>query len=136
MKLSIFHDGQFFVGLVEYQDNLVSKFLKVTFGSEPSDEKVLNFIYWKLNPLLEKTITTKNKPIKPKKVNPKRLQRKVAKEQKAPKFTTLAQQAIKEEQELKKHNSKKLNKLKREQHSKYQRKLKRKRQKISINVTK
>lgn len=55
MKLSIFHDGQFFVGVVEYQEGFIHKYLKVTFGNEPSDETVLRFITFKLIPLLNQT---------------------------------------------------------------------------------
>ena len=46
-------------------------------------------------------------------MNPKRLQRKVAKEQNKPKFTTIAQEAMKKEQELKKKDGKSVrNKIK------------------------
>ena len=62
----------------------IHKYLKVTFGNEPSDETVLRFITFKLIPLLNQT-HGKKKPIqKHKKINPKRLQRKIAKEQKRP----------------------------------------------------
>ncbi len=97
----------FFVGVVEYQEGFIHKYLKVTFGNEPSDETVLRFITFKLIPLLNQT-HGKKKPIqKHKKINPKRLQRKIAKEQKETNLTTFAQQAIKEEQELNKLKSKK-----------------------------
>ena len=126
MKLSIFHDGQFFVGVVEYQEGFIHKYLKVTFGNEPSDETVLRFITFKLIPLLNQT-HGKKKPIqKHKKINPKRLQRKIAKEQKETNLTTFAQQAIKEEQELNKLKSKKLQRLEKERHRQYKRMLKRK----------
>lgn len=62
MKLSIFHDGQFFVGVVEYQEGFIHKYLKVTFGNEPSDETVLRFITFKLITLLNQT-HGKKKPI-------------------------------------------------------------------------
>ena len=55
MKLSIFHDGQFFVGVVEYQEGFIHKYLKVTFGNEPSDETVLRFITIKSNTWQEET---------------------------------------------------------------------------------
>ncbi|EGG60599.1 YjdF family protein [Staphylococcus epidermidis] len=135
MKLSIFHDGQFFVGVVEYQEGFIHKYLKVTFGNEPSDETVLRFITFKLIPLLNQT-HGKKKPIqKHKKINPKRLQRKIAKEQKETNLTTFAQQAIKEEQELNKLKSKKLQRLEKERHRQYKRMLKRKKHMKSTKVT-
>lgn len=67
---------------------------------------MLRLITFKLIPLLNQT-QGKKKPIqKHKKINPKRLQRKIAKEQKETNLTTFAQQAIKEEQELNKLKSK------------------------------
>ena len=41
MELSIFHDGQFFIGIVEYKIGSKSKFVKYTFGAEPNDGEVL-----------------------------------------------------------------------------------------------
>ncbi|EOD8703157.1 DUF2992 family protein, partial [Staphylococcus aureus] len=60
-----------------------------------------------------------------KKINPKRLQRKVAKEQAKQTFTTQSQEALKKEQELRKKASKKRNKIQRELQKEYKRKLKR-----------
>lgn len=114
MELSIFHDGQFFIGLVEYKVGRKSKFVKYTFGTEPDDEQVICFIEKYLLAMIEntkKSVITKEKK---RKVNPKRLQRQVAKEQKSPKDFTKAQIAIKEEQELNKKLSKKRSKANRE----------------------
>ena len=109
----------------EYQEGFIHKYLKVTFGNEPSDETVLRFITFKLIPLLNQT-HGKKKPIqKHKKINPKRLQRKIAKEQKETNLTTFAQQAIKEEQELNKLKSK-TSAFRKERHRQYKRMLKRK----------
>ncbi|MCI2848389.1 DUF2992 family protein, partial [Staphylococcus hominis] len=44
MKLTIFHDGQFFIGLVEYTKNKKSVLAKYTFGTEPDRETILKFI--------------------------------------------------------------------------------------------
>ncbi|MEJ7373564.1 DUF2992 family protein, partial [Staphylococcus epidermidis] len=38
MKLTIFHDGQFFVGLIEYKQQQKSFFVKYVFGTEPDSE--------------------------------------------------------------------------------------------------
>ena len=101
MKLTIFHDGQFFIGLVEYTKNKKSVLAKYTFGTEPDRETILKFIDKELLNLINKSkAITKNKSYR-KKINPKRLQRQVAKEQKKKVITTQSQKALKKEQELK-----------------------------------
>ncbi|MBU9797566.1 DUF2992 family protein [Staphylococcus aureus] len=107
MELSIFYNGQFFVALVEYRMENKSKFIQYTFGNEPDDIEVLDFIHHQLVEMIDDVQTivyTKNKS---RKVNPKKLQRQIAKEQKKPKYSTQAQIAIKEELELKKKQKQK-----------------------------
>ena len=58
------------------------------------------------------------------KVNPKRLQRQIAKEQKKPKYSTQAQIAIKKELELKKKQKRKRYKKKNVMHFKKKREIK------------
>src|SRR5699024_11180171 len=114
MELSIFHDGQFFIGLIEYKYDNKSKFAKHTFGSEPDDEEILIFIEKYLLILIENTQTSVRTKRRKQRVNPKRQQRQVSKEQKKPKDLTKAQLALKKEQELKKKQSKKRNKAKKD----------------------
>ena len=64
--------------------------------------------------MLNATQTTVNTKVKKNKVNPKRLQRQVAKAQQTPKDITKAQLAIKEEQQLHKKQRKKLSKAKKD----------------------
>ena len=123
LELSIFHDGQFFIGLVEYREKDKVKLVKFTFGTEPNSAEIFNFIYDHLDELMNQTKVSIEKK-KPKKVNPKRLQRQVAKEQKQPKTSTYAQKAIKKEQEMKKVQGKKSKKLKKEQAKARKRQLK------------
>lgn len=107
MELSIFYNGQFFVALVEYKMVNNSKFIQYTFGNEPDDLEVLDFIHHQLMKSIDDVQTivcTKNIS---RKVNPKRLQRQIAKEQKKPKYSTQAQIAIKKELELKKKQKRK-----------------------------
>lgn len=125
MDLSLFHNGQFFVALVEYKTEGKSKFVKYTFGTEPNDEQILNFIHYKLLPLLNATQTTVDTKVKSNKVNPKRIQRQVVKAQRAPKDITKAQSAIKEEQQLHKKQRKKLSKAKKDAFKARKRKIKR-----------
>ena len=54
MELSIFHDGQFFIGLVEYREEDRVKLVKFTFGTEPNSE-IFNFIYGHLDELINQT---------------------------------------------------------------------------------
>lgn len=122
MELSIFHDGQFFIGLVEYREEDRVKLVKFTFGTEPNSAEIFNFIYGHLDELINQTKVSIEKETK--KVNPKRLQRQVAKEQKQPKTSTYAQKAIKKEQEMKKVQGKKSKKLKKEQAKARKRQLK------------
>ncbi|MCE5037611.1 YjdF family protein [Staphylococcus auricularis] len=110
MKLTIFHDGQFFVGLVEYRTKNKVTFSKYIFGPEPDDETVLRFIENKLLVLVNQSRVKVKKKATVKRINPKRLQRKVAKEQKEKVMTTQSQQALKLEQELKKKEAKKKSK--------------------------
>ena len=72
MELSIFHDGQFFIGLVEYREEDRVKLVKFTFGTEPNSAEIFNFIYGHLDELINQTKVSIEKK-KPKKVNPKRL---------------------------------------------------------------
>ena len=104
MELSIFTMGNF-VALVEYKMVNNSKFIQYIFGNEPDDLEVLDFIHHQLMKSIDDVQTivcTKNIS---RKVNPKRLQRQIAKEQKKPKYSTQAQIAIKKELELKKNKT-------------------------------
>ncbi|HEA6079507.1 TPA: DUF2992 family protein [Staphylococcus aureus] len=122
MELSIFYNGQFFVALVEYKMENKSKFIQYTFGNEPDDIEVLDFIHHQLMKMIDDVQTivyTKNIS---RKVNPKRLQRQIAKEQKKPKYSTQAQIAIKKE--LKKKQKRKNYKEKRDAFQKRKREIK------------
>lgn len=124
MELSIFHDAQFFIGIVEYKVGNKSKFAKYTFGAEPDDGEILCFIENYLLILIENTQTSVRTKKRKQKVNTKRLQRQISKEQKMPEDLTRAQLALKEEQELKKKQSKKRNKAKKNAFKERKRKIK------------
>ena len=124
MELSIFYNGQFFVALVEYKMVNNSKFIQYTFGNEPDDLEVLDFIHHQLMKSIDdvQTIVCTNNISR--KVNTKRLQRQIAKEQKKPKYSTQAQIAIKKELELKKKQKRKRYKEKRDAFQKRKREIK------------
>ncbi|AAS39920.1 MULTISPECIES: YjdF family protein [Bacillus] len=84
MKLTIYFDGQFWIGIVEMFENNKLKVCKHTFGSEPKDSEILDFIFHDMVPLLKSTSGVKNSIDKRKSkiINPKRLIRLAAKEMK------------------------------------------------------
>ena len=84
MKLTIYFDGQFWIGIVEMFENNKLKVCKHTFGSEPKDSEILDFIFHDMVPLLNSTSGVKNSIDKSKNkiINPKRLIRLAAKEMK------------------------------------------------------
>lgn len=125
MQLSIFHDGQFFIGIVEFKVGNKSKFVKYTFGTEPDDGEVQSFIKNYLLMLITNTKTSVRTKHQKRKINPKRLQRQVAKEQNVPKDLTKAQEALKKEQALKKKQSKQKNKLQKDAFNERKRRIKR-----------
>jgi hypothetical protein len=55
MKLSVFHDGRFWVGVVEEQDDTGLKAARQIFGSEPKDTEILEFVNHRMMALLERT---------------------------------------------------------------------------------
>ncbi|MBS4175599.1 YjdF family protein [Bacillus sp. FJAT-49736] len=112
MKLTIYYDGQFWVGVIEIQEKRRLKVYRYVFGSEPKDVDVLEFVNCRLLAILhngmQRGVETGKKQRKA--INPKRLQRKVAKELKQKGISTKAQEAIKEEIEQRKVQAKKLRK--------------------------
>ncbi|HEF5709323.1 TPA: YjdF family protein [Bacillus cereus] len=84
MKLTIYFDGQFWIGIVEMFENNKLEVCKHTFGSEPKDSEILDFIFHDMVPLLNSTSGVKNSIDKRKNkiINPKRLIRLAAKEMK------------------------------------------------------
>ena len=91
-SLKVFFEGPFWVGLFEIYSNDRLTVSKVTFGAEPKDSEIYNFVlteYFRLNfsPAVEACV-------KDKKVNPKRMQREL---RKAPTvyIGTKSQQALK-----------------------------------------
>ncbi|AUO13493.1 YjdF family protein [Priestia megaterium] len=111
MSLTIYHDGQFWVGIIEVVEGGKLKAFRYVFGPEPKDTEVLDFIYDRLLEVINQSahagIDVKIKSNK--KVNPKRLQRQVAKERNKVGISTKAQEAMKQAYEEKKKRSTKAN---------------------------
>ncbi|MBA9042616.1 hypothetical protein HNP21_005753 [Bacillus aryabhattai] len=117
MSLTIYHDGQFWVGIIEVVEDGKLRAFRYVFGAEPKDSEILDFIYYKLLNIINQSIHSgldvKGKSNK--KINPKRLQRQVAKEINKLGISTKAQEAMKQEYEEKKKSKKKRAKQYREQ---------------------
>lgn len=94
MKLTVYHDGQYFVGMIEREQNGKLYAVRHIFGAEPSDEEVLLFVNDALLPYFDhfaKCGVEIKQQKRPK--NVKRRIRQAARELKASKFTK-AQEAI------------------------------------------
>ncbi|MGF9963069.1 YjdF family protein [Bacillus rhizoplanae] len=94
MKLTVYYDGQYFIGIIEREENGKLYAVRHIFGAEPSDEEVLLFINDTLLPYFDRfakcgvEIKQQKRP-----KNAKRMIRQAARELKTSKFTK-AQEAI------------------------------------------
>lgn len=126
MKLTIYYDGQFYIGLVEIKTGNTLKAYRHLFGKEPKDQDILEFVNHELLNLIEnheqKGVSIKKDSQK--KINPKRLQRKVSKELKQAGVSSKAQEAIKKEYEQRKKIKIVKNKQQREEHKQHKRNIK------------
>ncbi|MBB2481954.1 YjdF family protein [Bacillus sp. APMAM] len=112
MKLTVYFDGQFWIGVIEIQENKRLKAFRFVFGAEPSDVEILEFIHSRLLPIIQnsKIAGVKASRMMKKEINPKRIQRQVAKEMKKKGISSKAQEAIKEDIKQRKVDVKKLKK--------------------------
>ncbi|MDR9797779.1 YjdF family protein [Aeribacillus pallidus] len=91
MKLTVFYDGQFWIGVVEQKEGEALKAVRYVFRPEPKDDEVFAFANDPMLSLLHKCRTTTAVPLEIKKrKNPKRLQREAAKEMKTRPLSTYA----------------------------------------------
>lgn len=103
MKLTIFYDGQYWVGVVEAVNDSGLKACKQIFGAEPQDGEIMEFVRHRMLPLLESGTQTADVGRGPeRRPNPKRLARQVARELRKQGVSTYAQQAMKLEWESRK----------------------------------
>lgn len=127
MKLTIYYDGQFYIGLIEHISKNKYKAYRYIFGNEPKDQEVFDFVNKNLLDFINNNDKHDGIPIqqnKGKKINPKRLQRKVAKELKKPSISTKAEEALKAEFELRKKEKSVTCKRLKEERKEYIRKIK------------
>lgn len=130
IKLTVFFEDPFWIGIFEKTEGGSLEICKVVFGQEPKDYEVYMFILGRFNKLKF------SKPLKIEKydetkINPKRMQRKIKKAVLENGIGTKAQQAIKLDFEKNKAERKLIKKEKREllEAEKYQKKLEKKKQK-------
>lgn len=107
MRLTLYHDGQFWVGVVEEHQEAKLRAVRRVFGPEPSDEEVLAFVNGEMLGLFEgvsQTVdagaTIAHRP------NPKRAAREAAREMSQKGISTKAQQALQMQREQTKKEKK------------------------------
>lgn len=112
-KLTVFFEEPFWVGVFESSDGETLKVAKVTFGAEPKDGEVYEFLLKNYHQLQFSQPITNQKTAE-KRINPKRMQRDIHRQVAAKSIGSKAQQALKEEQENKKIIRKAFNRKKTE----------------------
>lgn len=101
--LTVYHDGQFWVGLAEHVEDGRYGAARIVFGAQPSDEEILQFVVgkWEKLSFFGGKPAEASKPAK----NPKRRAREAAKALKQPAMSTKAQQALAAQREAMKRES-------------------------------
>ncbi len=111
-KLTVYFDDPFWIGVFERMEDGTLTVCKVTFGSEPKDYEVWEFVlrdYYKLK--FSSTVKTE---VKQSADNPKRRQRNAKKQLQAVGIGTKSQQALAAQREEQKTERKKISKEQKE----------------------
>lgn len=100
IKLNVFFEGVFWVGVFEKTYEEKYEVSRVVFGAEPKDFEVYDFILREFyNLRFSNPISLESAETNKKKINPKRYQREIKKEVENKGIGTKAQMAIKQQQE-------------------------------------
>ena len=101
--LTVYHDGQFWVGLAEHVEDGRYGVARVVLGAEPSDEEILQFVInkWKKLSFFGDEPTEMSKPVR----NPKRRAREASQALRQPAMSTKARQALANQRETMKRES-------------------------------
>ncbi|WP_165053521.1 MULTISPECIES: YjdF family protein [unclassified Adlercreutzia] len=102
--LTVFHDGQFWVGVVEHVEGGELSVARIVFGAEPSNEEVLQFVVRKWESLSLHGSAEVEAPKEAK--NPKRRMREASRELSRRPVSTKSQQALSEAREAQKADEK------------------------------
>lgn len=97
-KLTVLFDAPFWVGLYEREADCHYEVCKITFGTEPKDFEVYDFLLKNHN-MLKFSPSVEAAGQEPVRINPKRMQRLIGKQMHAPEIGTKAQQALKLQRE-------------------------------------
>lgn len=116
IKLTVFFEGVFWVGIFERVYEEKYEVSRVVFGSEPKDYEVYEFILKNFyNLRFSNALSFNENEIKNKKINPKRLQKEIKKETESKGVGTKAQLAMKLQHEENKVEKRKLTKEEKEE---------------------
>ena len=101
--LTVYHDGQFWVGLAEHVEDGGYGVARIVFGAKPSDEEILQFVAseWEKLSFFGDEPAEASKSAK----NPKRRAREASKALRQPAMSTKAQQALASQRETMKRES-------------------------------
>ena len=92
LTLTLFHDGQFYVGIFELREGMQLSSCRVVFGAEPKDGEIMDFLNRDFRRLsFSPKVKEERKPLP---VNPKRLQREIARQVSSIVTGTKSQQAL------------------------------------------
>ena len=96
--LTVYHDGQFWVGVAERVEAGRLSACRLVFGAEPSDEEILGLVAtgWERLPFSDSEVACEPPKVA---TNPKRRQRDAARQLKERGSSTKAQQALSEQRE-------------------------------------
>ena len=110
VKLTILFNDPFWIGIFEQEEKGIYKVCKVTFGAEPKEGDVLDYILKEFYKLNFSSSKVENKKIIEKKENPKKLQREINKELKKKTNGTKAKNAYTKDNQYNKIERKKKSK--------------------------
>lgn len=92
LTLTLFHDGQFYVGIFERREGMQLSVCRVVFGAEPKDGEIMDFLNKDFRRLsFSPKVKEERKPLPS---NPKRLQREIARQVNSIGTGTKSQQAL------------------------------------------
>lgn len=116
VRLTVYFEGQFWVGVVEEIGNGKVKACRYVFGSEPKDVEVWEFVNNKMLRFLDQVVqAAEANEEAERRINPKRMARLIAREMQKKGVSTQAQEALKLELESRKKERKQVSRVKREE---------------------
>ncbi|EOR27732.1 hypothetical protein A500_02916 [Clostridium sartagoforme AAU1] len=113
-KLTVFFEDPFWVGIFEKSEENYLCFCRIVFGPEPKDYEVYDFLLKEYNKCKFSPPLSDDK-IEQRRINPKRLQKKIKKEVQEIQIGSKAQIAMKKQLEERKLERRKISKEKKEQ---------------------